>query len=198
MATPARSIGYEEIVGGTSTKEGTRSASWDPDRYIPGGSPLLYTPVRVNNQNFAQNPVTGELRAPVYVGSFVPNTGDPYNGMATWRPLYTDVESCFNLGAGLMFESLQAMVAASSMNTPLKDLVREARESAMADLVRSQDEPTTFCYSDRTTILAEFDRIVKEVPLSADELDRLKAARDTAYAEAAIEGHSLDQTVPTP
>ena len=26
-----------------STKEGTRSASWDPDRYIPGGSPLLYT-----------------------------------------------------------------------------------------------------------------------------------------------------------
>ncbi len=45
-----------------STKEGTRSASWDPDRYIPGGSPLLYTPVRVNNQNFAQNPVTGELR----------------------------------------------------------------------------------------------------------------------------------------
>ena len=66
-----------------STKEGTRSASWDPDRYIPGGSPLLYTPVRVNNQNFAQNPVTGELRAPVYVGSFVPNTGDPYNGMVT-------------------------------------------------------------------------------------------------------------------
>ena len=74
-----------------STKEGTRSASWDPDRYIPGGSPLLYTPVRVNNQNFAQNPVTGELRAPVYVGSFVPNTGDPYNGMVTndeWPTLW--------------------------------------------------------------------------------------------------------------
>ena len=27
--------------------------------------------------------MTGELRAPVYVGSFVPNTGDPYNGMVT-------------------------------------------------------------------------------------------------------------------
>jgi hypothetical protein len=66
-----------------STKEGTRSASWDPDRYIPGGSPLLYAPVRINNQNFAQNPVTGELRAPVYVGSFVSGTGDPYNGMVT-------------------------------------------------------------------------------------------------------------------
>jgi hypothetical protein len=66
-----------------STKEGTRSASWDPDRYLPGGSPLLYVPVRVNNVNQAQNPATGELRPNVYVGSFVPNTGDPYNGMVT-------------------------------------------------------------------------------------------------------------------
>ena len=48
-----------------------------------GGSPQLYVPVRVNNVNLAQNPVTGELRPQVYVGSFVPNTGDPYNGMVT-------------------------------------------------------------------------------------------------------------------
>ena len=66
-----------------STAEGTRSASFDPDRYIPGGSPLLFRPVRVNGVNLAQNPVTGELRPNVYVGSFVPNTGDPYNGMVT-------------------------------------------------------------------------------------------------------------------
>ena len=37
----------------------------------------------MNNQNFAQHPITGELRPPVYVGSFVPNTGNPYNGMVT-------------------------------------------------------------------------------------------------------------------
>ena len=66
-----------------STGEGTRSASFDPDRYVAGGSPLLYRPVRVNNVNLAQNPVTGELKPQVYVGSFVPNTGDPYNGMVT-------------------------------------------------------------------------------------------------------------------
>jgi Carboxypeptidase regulatory-like domain/TonB-dependent Receptor Plug Domain len=66
-----------------STGGGTRSASFDPDRYVPGGSPLLFRPVRQNNQNFAQNPVTGELRPPIYVGSFVPNTGDLYNGMVT-------------------------------------------------------------------------------------------------------------------
>ena len=66
-----------------STDPDTRSASFDPDRYIPGGSPLLYVPVRVNNVNLAQNPLTGELRPNVYVGSFVPGTGDPYNGMVT-------------------------------------------------------------------------------------------------------------------
>jgi hypothetical protein len=66
-----------------STASGTRSASFDPERYIPGGSPLLYRPVRVNGVNQAQNPLTGELRPNVYVGSFVPNTGNPYNGMVT-------------------------------------------------------------------------------------------------------------------
>jgi hypothetical protein len=66
-----------------STSEGTRSASFDPDRYVPGGSPLLYRPVRVNGVNLAQNTLTGELRPNVYVGSFVPGTGDPYNGMVT-------------------------------------------------------------------------------------------------------------------
>jgi hypothetical protein len=66
-----------------STKEDTRSASFDPDRYVPGGSPLLYRPVRVNGVNLAQNPLTGELKPNVYVGSFVVGTGDPYNGMVT-------------------------------------------------------------------------------------------------------------------
>ena len=48
------------------------------------GDPRCSTsPVRVNNVNLAQNPVTGELKPQVYVGSFVPNTGDPYNGMVT-------------------------------------------------------------------------------------------------------------------
>ena len=61
----------------------TKSASFVPDRYDPGGSPLLYQPVLVNGQQRALNPVTGELRPYIYVGGFVPGTGDPYNGMVT-------------------------------------------------------------------------------------------------------------------
>ena len=61
----------------------TKSASFDPDQYAAGGSPLLYQPVLVNGQQRALNPVTGELRPYIYVGGFVPGTGDPYNGMVT-------------------------------------------------------------------------------------------------------------------
>ena len=61
----------------------TRSSSFDPDRYVPGRSPLLYRPVRVGTLSRAINPVTGEVRPAVYVGGFVPGTGDPYNGMVT-------------------------------------------------------------------------------------------------------------------
>ena len=61
----------------------TKSASFDPDQYVSGGSPLLYQPVLVNGQQRALNTVTGELRPYIYVGGFVPGTGDPYNGMVT-------------------------------------------------------------------------------------------------------------------
>ena len=61
----------------------TKSASFDPDQYVPGGSPLLYQPVLVNGQQRALNTVTGELRPYIYVGGFVPGTGNPYNGMVT-------------------------------------------------------------------------------------------------------------------
>jgi len=67
-----------------STGAGTRSASWDPDRYVPGGSPALYKPVRINGVNLAQNPLNPlDIKPNVYVGSFVQGTGDPYNGMVT-------------------------------------------------------------------------------------------------------------------
>ena len=67
-----------------STSEGTRSASFDPERYDPGRSPLLYQPVRVNNVRTSR-----WIRSPASFGrrcssaSFVPGTGDPYNGMVT-------------------------------------------------------------------------------------------------------------------
>ena len=46
-------------------------------------TPRLYEPARINGQNVALDPVTGETKPNVFVGSFVPGTGDRYNGMVT-------------------------------------------------------------------------------------------------------------------
>jgi hypothetical protein len=57
------------------------AAVFVPERYDPAKAPRLYEPARVNNVNVALDPVTGETRPNVFVGSFVPGTGDRYNGM---------------------------------------------------------------------------------------------------------------------
>lgn len=57
------------------------SAVFVVDRYDPARAPRLYEPARINNQNVALDPVTGEIKPNVFVGAFVPGSGDPYNGM---------------------------------------------------------------------------------------------------------------------
>ena len=59
------------------------AAVFVPERYDPAKAPRLYQPARINNQNVAFDPVTGDIKANVFVGSFVPGTGDRYNGMVT-------------------------------------------------------------------------------------------------------------------
>jgi hypothetical protein len=59
------------------------AAVFVPERYDPAKAPRLYQPAVVNGANVALDPVTGETRANVFVGSFVPGTGDRYNGMVT-------------------------------------------------------------------------------------------------------------------
>ena len=54
-----------------------------PERYDPAKAPRLYQPARINNVNVALDPVTGQTLPNVFVGSFVPGTGDRYNGMVT-------------------------------------------------------------------------------------------------------------------
>ena len=54
-----------------------------PERYDPAKAPRLYQPAVVGGANVALDPVTGETRPNVFVGSFVPGTGDRYNGMVT-------------------------------------------------------------------------------------------------------------------
>ena len=59
------------------------AAEFVPEQWDPALAPRLYEPARINGQNVAFDPVTGETKPNVFVGSFVPGTGDRYNGMVT-------------------------------------------------------------------------------------------------------------------
>jgi hypothetical protein len=54
-----------------------------PERYDPAKAPRLYQPAVVNGANVALDSVTGQTLPNVFVGSFVPGTGDRYNGMVS-------------------------------------------------------------------------------------------------------------------
>jgi len=59
-------------------------STWDPRYYDPKKAPLLYMPARdAANRRVAQNPLTGALAPTPMIGLFVPNSGDPANGMKT-------------------------------------------------------------------------------------------------------------------
>lgn len=59
------------------------AAVFVPERYDPARAPRLYQPARINNATVAFDPVTGQSLPNVFVGSFVPGTGDRYNGMVS-------------------------------------------------------------------------------------------------------------------
>ncbi len=59
------------------------AAVFVPERYDPAKAPRLYEPARIDNVNVALDPVTGQRLPNVFVGTFVPGTGDRYNGMVT-------------------------------------------------------------------------------------------------------------------
>ena len=47
-------------------------------------APLLYQPTTVNGTRAALNPVNGQTLPPIYIGRFVPGTGNITNGMVTY------------------------------------------------------------------------------------------------------------------
>jgi hypothetical protein len=52
-------------------------------RYDPAAAPPFYQPaLNANGARVSRNPVTGELGPAVLIGAFVPNAGNPVNGMA--------------------------------------------------------------------------------------------------------------------
>jgi hypothetical protein len=59
------------------------AAVFVPERYDRAKAPRLYEPARINNVNLALDPVTGQTLPNTFVGTFVPGTGDRYNGMVT-------------------------------------------------------------------------------------------------------------------
>ena len=56
-------------------------ANFDPNQYDPSQAPRLYQPARINNVRVAFDPVTRQTLNAVYIGAYVPGTGDPANGM---------------------------------------------------------------------------------------------------------------------
>jgi hypothetical protein len=54
-----------------------------PERYDATKVARLYQPARINNVNVAFDPVTGQTLPNIFVGTFVPNSGDRYSGMVT-------------------------------------------------------------------------------------------------------------------
>ena len=54
-----------------------------PERYDPAKAARLFQPARINNVNVAFDQVTGQTLPNVFVGTFVPNSGDRYNGMVS-------------------------------------------------------------------------------------------------------------------
>jgi hypothetical protein len=56
-------------------------ANFDPATYNPAQAPRLYQPALVNGTRVAVDPVTGQVLNQIYIGAYVPNTGNTANGM---------------------------------------------------------------------------------------------------------------------
>jgi hypothetical protein len=74
----ARFVWYTPYV-----KVDDQVANFDPAVYDPAKAPRLYYPATVNGTRVAQDPVTGETQNAIFIGAYVPGTGDPDNGMVS-------------------------------------------------------------------------------------------------------------------
>ena len=56
-------------------------ANFDPSKYDPKAAPRLYQPALVNGARVALDPVTGQTLNPIFIGAYVPGTGNESNGL---------------------------------------------------------------------------------------------------------------------
>ena len=84
-ATPKLTVDYGmrfSWASPYSQKDG-RASSFDPAAWTRGNAPVLFVPaVTSTGARAARNPITGELAPLVYVGAYVPGSGNPANGIA--------------------------------------------------------------------------------------------------------------------
>ncbi len=58
-----------------------RVSNFDENLFDPARAPRLYQPAIVNGTRVAFDPVTGQTQPIVFIGAYVPNTGNPTNGL---------------------------------------------------------------------------------------------------------------------
>jgi Carboxypeptidase regulatory-like domain/TonB-dependent Receptor Plug Domain len=63
------------------TRPDGQVANFDPSKYDPAKAPRLYQPALINGARVAYDPVTGQSLNPIFIGAYVPGTGDEANGM---------------------------------------------------------------------------------------------------------------------
>lgn len=64
--------------------EGDQVAAFDPNQWNASQAPLLYVPTSTSSGRRALDPVSGAILPPIYIGRFVPGTGDFDNGMVVY------------------------------------------------------------------------------------------------------------------
>ncbi|WP_031499965.1 carboxypeptidase regulatory-like domain-containing protein [Bryobacter aggregatus] len=59
------------------------ASAWDFGHYDRKAIPALYSPILTDQGRRAVNPLNGDILPAVYIGAFVPNSGNPFNGAVT-------------------------------------------------------------------------------------------------------------------
>jgi len=83
QATPRLTVDYglRFLVYTPYWRPDKQISNFDPAKYDAKAAPRLYQPALVNGTRVALDPPTGQVLNQIYIGAYVPNTGNTANGM---------------------------------------------------------------------------------------------------------------------
>src|SRR6185503_11664661 len=83
QATPRLTVDYglRFLVYTPYWRPDKQIANFDPALFNAADAPRLYQPALVNGTRVAVDPVTGQVLNQIFIGAYVPNTGNQANGM---------------------------------------------------------------------------------------------------------------------